>query len=66
MSRTTIRQRWSVIVLNRTRMRAPAILRRIGIPRRAVYGVLSRHAIRPNEVTDLPRSGRSRNGMCQQ
>ena len=64
MPRTTIRQ--SVIVLNKTRMRAPAILRRIGIPRRVVYGVLSRHAVRPNEVKDLPRSGRSRTGMCQQ
>ena len=47
-------------------MRAPAILRRIGIPRRSVYGVLSRHAVRPNEVKDLPRSGRPRKGMCQQ
>ena len=66
MSRTTIWQRWSVIALNRTGMRAPAILRRIRFPRRAVYGVLSRHAVRPNEVTDLPRSGRPRKGMCQQ
>ena len=67
--RTTMRQLWSVIaliVLNRTGMRAPAILRRIGIPRRAVYGVLRRHAVRPNEVTDLPHSGRPRTGMCQQ
>ena len=30
------------------------------------YGVLSRHAVRPNEVTDFPRSGRPRKGMCQQ
>ena len=66
MPRKTIRQRWSVIALNRTGMRAPAILRRIEIPWRAVYGVISRHAVRPNEVTDLPRSGRHRNGMCQQ
>ena len=66
MPRTTIRQRWSFIALNRTGMRAPAILRRIGIPRRAVYGVLSRHAVRPNEVTNLPRSGTPRKGMCQQ
>ena len=43
-----------------------SILRRIGIPRRAVYGVWSRHAVRPNEVKDLPRSGRPRMGMCQQ
>ena len=38
MPRTTIRQCWSVIALialNRTGMRAPAIFRRIGIPRRA-------------------------------
>ena len=64
-----MRQRWSVIALvalNRTGMRAPAIFRRIGIPRRAVYGALRRHAVRPNEVTDLPRSGRPRKGMCQQ
>ena len=69
MPRTTIRQRWSVIALialNRTGMRAQAIFRRIGIPLRAVCGVLRRHAVRPNEVTDLPRSGRSRKGMCQQ
>ena len=69
MPRTTIRQRWSVIALialNRTGMTAPAIFRRIGIPRRAVYGVLRRHAVRLNEVTDLPRSGRPRKGMCQQ
>ena len=71
MPRTTIRQLWSVIdliALNRTGMRAPAIFRRIGIPRRAVYmyGVLRVHAVRPNEVTDLPRSGRPRKGMCQQ
>ena len=69
MPRTTIRQRWGVIALialNRTRMRAPAIFRRIGIPRRAVYGVLRQHAVSPNEVTDLPRSGRTRKGMCQQ
>ena len=64
--RTTIRQRWGVIAPNRTGMRAPVILRRIGIPRRAVYGVLIRHAVRPNEVKDLPRSGRPRKGMCQQ
>ena len=52
MPRTTIRQRWSVIALialNRTGMRAPAIFRRIGIPRRAVYGVLRRHAVWPND-----------------
>ena len=66
MPRTTIRQRWSVFALNRTGMRAPAILRRIGIPRREVYGVLNRHAVRPNEVKDLPRSGRPRQRMCQQ
>ena len=69
MPRTSIRQRLSVIALialNRTGMRAPAILRRIAIPRRAVYGVLSRHAVRPNEVKHLPRSGRPRKGMCQQ
>ena len=66
MLSTTIRHRWSVIALNRTGMRAPAILRRVGVPRRAVYGVLIRHAVRPNEVTDLPRSGRPRKGMCQQ
>ena len=66
MPRTTIRQRRGVIALNTTKMRAPAILRRIGIPRRAVYGVLSRHAARPNEVKDLPRSGRHRKEMCQQ
>ena len=69
MPSTTIRQRWSVIALiapNRTGMRAPAFFKRIGIPRRAVNGVLRRHAIRPNEVTDLPRSDRPRKGMCQQ
>ena len=69
MPRTTIRQRWSVIALialNRTGMRAPAIFKCIGIPRRAVYGVLRRHAVRPIEGTDLPRSGRPRNVMCQQ
>ena len=69
MPRTTIRQHWSVIALialNRTGMRALAIFKRIGIPRRAVYGALRRHAVRPNEVTDLPRSGRPRKGMCQQ
>ena len=33
--------------------------------RRAVNGVL-RHVVRPSEVTDLPRSGRPRTGMCQQ
>ena len=66
MPRTTIRRRWGVIALNRTGMRAPAILKRIGIPRRAVYIVLSRHAVRPNEVTYLPPSGRPRKGMCQQ
>ena len=43
-----------------------SILKRIGIPRRAVYGVLSRHAVRPNEVKDRPRSGRPGTGMCQQ
>ena len=64
-----MRQRWSVIALialNRTGMRAPAIFRRIRIPRRAVYGVLRRHVVRPNDVTDLTRSGRPRKGMCQQ
>ena len=64
-----MRQRWNVFALiapNRTWMRAPAIFRRIGIPRRAVYGALRRHTVRPNEVTDLPRSGRPRKGMCQQ
>ena len=66
MPRTIIRQSWSVIALNRPGMTAPVILRRIGIPQRAVYGVLSRHAVRPNEVTDLPRSSRPRKGMCQQ
>ena len=66
MLRTTIRQRWSVIAFNRTGIRAPSILRRLGIPRRTVYGILSRHAARPNEVRDLPRSGRPRKGMCQQ
>ena len=69
MPRATIRQRWSVIALialNRTGMRAPVIFRRIRIPRRAVYGVLRRHAVRPNEVTGLPRSGRPRKGLCQQ
>ena len=69
MSQTTIRQRWSLIALialNRTGMRAPAIFRRIGIPRRAVYGVLWWHAVRPSEVRDLPRSGRPRKRMCQQ
>ena len=69
MPRTTIRKRWSVIALIahiRMGMRAPAIFRRIGIPRRAVYAVLKRHAVRPNEVTDLPRSGRPHKGMCQQ
>ena len=66
MPRTTIHQRWSVIALNRTGMRTPATLRPITIPRRAVYGVLRQHAVRPNEVTDLPRSGRPRKGMCQQ
>ena len=66
MPRTTIRQRWGVIALNIAGMRAPAILRRIGMPRRAIYGVLSRHAVRPNEVKHLPRSGRPRKGMCQQ
>ena len=45
-------------------MRGPAILRRIGIP--AVYNILSWHAVRPNDVKDLPNSGRSRKGMCQQ
>ena len=64
MPRTTIRQCWSVIALNRTGMRAPVILRRIGIP--AVYDILSWHAVRPNDVKDLPRSGRPRKGMCQQ
>ena len=63
MPRTTIRQRWGVIALNRTGMTAPAILRRTGIPRRAVNGVLSPHAVRPNDVKDLPRSGRPRKGM---
>ena len=66
MPRTTIRQCWSLIAFiasNRTGMRAPAIFRRIGIPRRAVYGVLRRHAVRPNEVL---RNGRPRNGVCQQ
>ena len=66
MPRTTIRQRWSVTAPDRTGMRAPAILRRIGIPRRAVYGVLSRHAVRPNEVTDIPRSGRPHKAMGPQ
>ena len=66
MPRTTIRQRWSVIALNWTGMRAPAILRCTGIPRTTVYGVLRRHAVRPKEVTYLPRSGSPRNGMCQQ
>ena len=69
MLRTTIRQLWSVIALtalNRTGMRAPAIFRRIGIPRREVYGVSRRHAVRPDEVTDLLRSGRPRKRMCQQ
>ena len=66
MPRTTIRQRWSVIAFNRTGIRAPAISRRLGIPRRTVYGISSRHAARHNEVKDLPRSGRPRKGMCQQ
>ena len=69
MPRATIRQRWSdiaLIALNRTGMRAPAIFRRIGIPRRAVYGVLRRPAVRPNEVTDRPRSGSLLKGMCRQ
>ena len=60
MPRTTIRQRWSVIALNGTGMKAPDISRRLGIPRRTVYGILSRHAVRPNEVKDLPCSGRPR------
>ena len=64
MPGTTIR--WSVIALNRTGMRAPAILRRLGIPQRAVYGILSRLAARPNEVKDLPRCGRPCRRMCQQ
>ena len=29
-------------------------------------GVLSRHAVSLNEVTDLPRSGIPRKGMCHQ
>ena len=66
MTRTTIRQGWSVIALNRKGIRAPVFSRHIDIPRRAVYGILSRHAVRPNEVKDLPRSGRPRRGMCQQ
>ena len=66
MPRTTIRQRWGVIAPNRMGMRAPAISRRIGIPQRAVYGILRRLAIRPSEVKDLPRSGRPCKGMCQQ
>ena len=66
MPRTTIRQCWSVIALNRTGMRAPTISRRLGIPQRSVFGILSRLAVRPNEVKDLPGSGRPRKGMCQQ
>ena len=66
MPRTTIRQCWSVIALNRSGIRAPVILRRIGIPQRAVYGVLGRHTVRPNDVKDHTRSGKPRKGMCQQ
>ena len=65
MPHTTIRQRCGVIALialNRTGMTAPAIFRRIGIQRRAVYGIIRRHAVRPNEVTDPPRSGNPTRG----
>ena len=58
MCRTTIRQRWSVIVLSWTGMRAPAISRRIGIPQERYNGIFSWHTVRPDEVKDLPRSGR--------
>ena len=66
MPRTAVHRRWSVIALNRTGMRAPAISSSLGFQQRAVYGILSRLAVRPNEVKDLPRSGRPCKGMCQQ
>ena len=66
MPRTTIRQRWSDIALNRTGMRAPAISRRLGIPQRAVWWRLKSTCRQANDVKDLPRSGRPCKGMCQQ
>ena len=58
MPRTTIGQRWRVIAFTETGIRAPTISKHLGITQRTVYNIFRRHAARPNEVSDLPRSGR--------
>ena len=60
MPRTTIGQRWRVVALSEAGMSSRGISARIGIPKTTVGNILNRHAVRPGDVADLPRSGRPR------
>ena len=60
MSRTTIGQRWRVIALSEQGMSSRAISARLGIPKSTVCNIVNRHAVRPGDVSDRPRSGRPR------
>ena len=60
MGKTSVSQRWRVIGLADTGMAVRAISARLGIPKSTVGDIIQRHRNRPDDVSDLPRSGRPR------
>ena len=51
---------WRVIALSEQGMSSRAISARLGIPKSTVCNIVNRHAVRPGDVFDRPRSGRPR------
>lgn len=66
MARTSVAQRWRVIGMMQTGLRAAAIGRAMGIPPRTVRDIISRYRDNPDSVSDKPRSGRPRISTARQ